>query len=241
MLEYVISETQKLKRTFSKKLILIIPILSLILPAVLGAGYVFQNGAYNWWYTMFLPAEISIICAMLIEKDSKIGYRQLFTLPFKKEKIWMGKILTCSLLYLISCIVFLAGVTIGGHILSKTITVNRSFIATIVIFVTFLWQVPVCMILSSKFGSIVTILISIIFNAFGVIFAIKDYWFLYPSSISARLMCPILNILPNGLQVEAGTIFEKSNVIAPGIIMSILYCIIFTLITIRLFKKQEGK
>ncbi len=242
MVKFIISEVQKLKRTFSKKLIWLAPLVTLLLSIILGVGDLFQNGAYNWWYVMFLPASLSIIASTIVEKDKKLKYSALFTLPFSKDKLWFGKIISCSYIYLITSFIFSIGIFIGGLIFVERISLAQNFIATIVLFITFLWQIPFCMFLADRFGMIVTILINIICNIIGVVmFANSAKWSLNPFAIPSRLMCPILNILPNGLPVEEGSTLLNSNVIIPGIIITVIWLIVFTVVTSIYFKNREGR
>lgn len=241
MIKCMISEIQKLKRTFSKKLIWIAPLATLFICGILGAGETFQNGAYNWWYTMFLPGALSIICATIVEKDKKLKYNELFTLPFSKNTVWIGKIIACSCMYLISSIIFVIGIILGGFIFGETMSFSQVFAGIIVLFITFLWQIPLCMILCGKFGMIATVLINMVANIIGVAgFSDSANWYLYPFSIPSRLMCAILNILPNGFPVAKGSVLLNTNVILPGIIISLVCFIAITVVTGMWFNTQEG-
>lgn len=72
MLKLMSAEYQKLKRTFTKNLIWIAPMATMLLCAGLSSGYGFQNGSYNWWYTMMLPGMLTLICASVIEKIKEV-------------------------------------------------------------------------------------------------------------------------------------------------------------------------
>lgn len=241
MINCMMSELLKFKRTFSGKLVLIAPLVTLILCGGLGAGDTFQYGAYNWWYTIFLPGALSIICARIIEVDKKLKYNSIFTLSYSKAKIWIGKILACSVIYLISSLIFLVGLRLGGLLFGNTISFFDSIKGIIILFITFLFQIPFCMILSEKFGMIAAILINIIANIIGIVaFADGSNWFLNPFAIPSRLMCAVVNILPNGLPVEQGSILLSTSVVIPGIFISTVVMILVTAITSIFFTYQEG-
>ncbi|AQS10279.1 ABC-2 family transporter protein [Clostridium saccharobutylicum] len=241
MIKCMISEMQKLKRTFSKKLIFIAPLATLFICGILGAGKTFQNGAYNWWYTMFLPGALSIICGTIVDKDKKLKYHELFTLPFSKNTVWIGKIIACSFMYLISSIIFVIGIILGGFIFGQIMSFSQIIEGMIVLFITFLWQIPLCMMLCGKFGMVSTVLINMVANVIGVGgFSDSANWYLYPFSIPSRLMCSILNILPNGFPVEKGSFLLNTNVIIPGIIISLVCFIGITALTGMWFNNQEG-
>ena len=63
MLEIIRAEFQKSKRTTTNNFDLITPLFTLLLCILWSGG---QNGAYNWWYTMFLPGMLAIISAQVI-------------------------------------------------------------------------------------------------------------------------------------------------------------------------------
>ena len=237
----MISELYKIKRTFCKKLIFIAPLAIILIAGILLGGYNFQNGAYNWWYTMFLPGFLSIICGTIVEKDKKLKYNNIFTLSINKSTVWISKIMACSFMCLISSIIFVIGIILGGFVFGQAMSFYQIIKGTIVLFVTFLWQIPLCMILCGKFGMIITVLINMAANIVGVVgFSDGKIWYLYPFSISSRLMCPILNILPNGLIAEKGNALLNSDVIIPGVIISLVCFLLLTTFTVMWFNRQEG-
>lgn len=243
MINYVMAEMQKIKRTFGAKIVWIGPIVTLLISVVLTIGSdSFQNGAYNWWYIGLLEGTLAILCSSIIQCDKKSKYGSIFTLPLSKRNIWIGKIITCSYLYLIISVIFMIGIAIGGLMLNNQISTTQNIIATIVLFITFLWIIPLCMFLASKIGMVGTVLVTFMGSIFGVV-AVADTskYLLWPFAIPVRLMCPILNILPNGLPVESGSNLLNSSVIIPGIVVSIVVFIILTVATSMYFEKVEGK
>lgn len=107
MLNIVKSEFIKSKQTSIYKFIWITPLLTTFISALLGGG---QNGAYNWWYTLFLPGMIAIISAQAITREKKLSYKGLFLYPIDKETLWLGKICYISILMIVSSIIFMVSV-----------------------------------------------------------------------------------------------------------------------------------
>lgn len=245
MKEIVLAEYQKFKGTFTKKLIWIAPIITLCLSAILGAGEVFQNGGYNWWYTMILPGMLTLICASVIQMDKKkLKYRGILALPISPEKIWIGKIIACALLYFISCIVFFIGVTIGGFILGTSIPIMQSIAASVLLFITFLWLIPLSMILTEKLGIAATVIINIIgaiaFSAVAAKESIEWMWWV-PYAIPARLMCSVIRVFPNGLSVPANNPLTSSSIILPGVVVTLILFFSLLKITSLSYRKLEAK
>ena len=67
-----------------------------------------------------------------------------------------------------------------------------------------------------------------------------------PYAIPARLMCPVLKILPNGLPAEPGSItFTQEllswNSILPGVVISVFCFLLITEICVRLYERKGMK
>lgn len=242
MISIIKAERLKWKKTFIPKLLWLAPIVTILMSVGLMGGNFFQTGAYNWWYVLLLPGSLTICCALVIEKDAKLKYHSVLALPLNLKKIWFGKILACSTWLLLITIIFLVGITAGGWIFGNGLSISESLIGSLLIFLTFLWQIPLCLFLAAKCGTYLTILINIVANVVGiVVFADSEFWFSYPFAISARLMCPALGILPNGLPVPEGSTLSSTEVILPGILISLALFTIVSLLTARWFQKVEAK
>lgn len=242
MFNIVSAEYQKTKRTFAKKLAWLTPIITALLCGILGAGQLFQNGCYNWWYTMLLPGALTLICGSIIQKDKKkLNYRAILSLPINPSKIWLGKIAASVLMFLISCIVFFAAVTLGGFLLGNSITLDRSAIATVVLFVTFLWQIPLCLLLSDRLGLFAAIIINVGANIACVVCAAKTVFWWIPFSIPTRLMCPIVRVLPNGLCVPDNDPLLSTSVILPGVVIAVLLFVAVSALSVLPYRKLEAE
>lgn len=242
MLRIILSEYQKQKHTFTQKTAFLAPIAIMLLCVILGAGSTFQAGSYNWWYTMFLPGSLSLICAGVVQKDKKkLHYRRILSLSVEPQKIWFGKIGGCVLFFLISCAVFLVGVTLGGAVFGSSISFLQSAAASVLLFLTFLWQIPFCMILADRLGQFAAILINLAANILCVIFAAKgDFWWI-PFAVPTRLMCPVIHVLPNGLAVPANDPLLSSGVILPGVVITLVLFGVLSLLTALPYRRLEAE
>ncbi|MCS4525373.1 lantibiotic immunity ABC transporter MutE/EpiE family permease subunit [Clostridium botulinum] len=172
----------------------------------------------------------------------KLNYRAVFSLPIDLRKVWIAKNVMISMNLFIACVVLLIGINLVGVFFSgaHNIPVLNAVMATIIMVITSLWQIPLCLFLSKKLGAFGVILINV---GAGVIFSIsivsKSLWWLCPYTWTTRLMCPVLGILPNGLFAEPGNPLLNPNAIPIGIGMAISLFIIIMLITTNWFKNQE--
>ena len=239
MLKYLQAENLKYKRTFVKKLIFIAPLVTLLY-SLLSWKY-FQNCGFNFWYMAILPGYISLMAALTNEKEEKkLRYRAVFSLPISLKKVWISKVLTNGIYMILSCMVLLCGIILGGYLISSTIPILRVFAGAALIAVTFLWQIPLCLFLAKKLGMIWTVLINLgIGSILNVLAASTSFWWICPYSFTSRIMCPVIGILPNGLMVGNGSPLLNPVVIPIGIILSIILFFLLLIVTANWFQQQE--
>lgn len=237
MIHIVNSELLKLKKTFALKLVWIAPVFIWFFFYISDKN---QGNAYNWWYSIILPAMLAIICSAVIQKDKKTKYHSVLNLPLSKTVIWTGKMLICSELCFISCIIFMIGITLFGFTVKPTVMFIQSLVGCILLFITISWQIPFCMFLSAKFGAVGAILTNTACNIYGLaVFSSSKLWYLFPYAITIRVMYPLLHNLPGGFPKNSQLL--NSDVILPGILLSIIWFILMTSITVIWFRKQEAK
>lgn len=243
MQAYIRAETLKVKRTFAKKLIWVAPVLTLLLCTALMAGSYLQSATYNWWYSMLLPGALTLMCAGLVQKDGKkLKYRAILGLPIHLEKVWLGKIGAGSLMLLASTIVLFIGVTLSGFVFPAVLTLPESAAASLLLFLTFLWQIPLCLFLVDRIGMFAALIINVLGNvACMILFSTTSLWWVAPYAIPARLMCAVIGVLPNGLQVPDGDVLLDKGVIEPGLIITLGLFILLSALTMLTFRNREAK
>lgn len=239
MFNMIKAEHLKQKSTFQKVLIWLGPTITLLLVLVLMGGNYIQSGGYNWWYMFILPASLTMISSFVINNDSKRTFHGLFSVVIDKDKIWYSKIILCTIYLSISCLIFFLEGTIWGYLFKNTISIKNSFLASVILFITYSWQIPLFMYISMKFNTGITIIISLISNfAIGAICAVKSIWWI-PFAIPARLMCYIIGVLPNGLSVESGTYIFNMKIILIALAITIILYMIISYLSALWFKNQE--
>ncbi len=239
MFDIIKSEFQKSKRTSTNKLILITPLFSIILSALFGGG---QNGAYNWWYAMFLPALLALIAAQTIAREKNLSYKGVLLYPQSKGEIWMGKILYISVLLVFTNLIFMVGVEVFALIYGSTVPLRANILGTIVLIFTFLFNIPIIMFLTAKFN----IFLAVLFNLGMTILGVVSYGSgvnlilkILPYGTSSTLMVPILGILPNGLPAPEGKPMPNGIEVLSSTLISIIIFLILTILTTMWFGKKE--
>ena len=100
-MRYLKSENLKHKRTFTRTLIPLAPVMTVLMTLL--APMWFQVNAFNWWYVLLYPGFLTLLCVLVEHKDSgKKKYQTVFTLPVSLSKIWLAKIETTGLYVLLA-------------------------------------------------------------------------------------------------------------------------------------------
>lgn len=243
MTNIIKAEFLKSKRTMGSKLIFAFPIIALVMAFVLTAGIAnaYAESAWNWWYTLLLPGMIAIVSYLSIMREKKNGYYNIMTLPTTKRKLMLGKIVYFEILILVSNAVLFAGATLGGTLLTTSVPVSGAAITVIVLTIVELWQIPLFLFLSEKFGMVVELIVCMVITVFGTIVAPSGKWFLFVSAIPMRVVTPLLHVLPNGLRAQAGEPLLNSLVILPGILIALTWFVLLTYLYLNWFEKREVK
>ena len=243
MVNVVKAEHQKAKRTMRRKFVWGFPLLTCAMAFILTLGMknAYAESVWNWWYALLLPGMIAIFCYLSVVQEKKTKYYHLMTLPIGKCRLMMGKIIYIGCMLLLSNVMVFAGATIGGFVLITRVPVGGAAIAILLLTVTQLWEIPVALFLSERFGIIINLLICLFITICGVVMSQTGKWYLLVSAIPMRILCPFLHILPNGLYAEQGNPFLNMGVVAPGIGLSILWFVLATAAFLNWFEKREVK
>ncbi|MBE5961626.1 MAG: lantibiotic immunity ABC transporter MutE/EpiE family permease subunit [Lachnospiraceae bacterium] len=239
MRNYVKAELLKQKRCFSNILVFGMPIVTLFIAYVLSPYYI-QTMAFNFWYILLLPFTFSFIASTMIKRERKYHIHGLFGIVEDKKKLWYGKVIIAIGYLFVTCMIFGILNIACGLLLNEQITPLSAIKASLVLVVTFAWQIPLYMMLALKTSVIVSLIVSIGCNFLvACICAVGQFWWI-PFAIPARLMCSVINVMPNGLLLEQTNPFASGRIIAVGILISIALFFLVTYMTAKLFERQEA-
>lgn len=236
MINIIKAEFQKSRSTSINKFIIITPLLTILLSFMLAGGI---NGSYNWWYVMFLPGMLAIVSSGVIGREEKLSYKGLFLYPYDKGAMWLGKIIYLVILLVISSLIFMVGIIGIGFVSESRILLRTNILATIILIVTSIFQIPMSLFLTVKFNMFVATFCNIAMTALGVIsFSTRYFYMCYPYGIPSALMAPILHILPNGLPVPTDSSLLNGNIFL-DIVINIFTFFILTILTTIWFRNKE--
>lgn len=248
---YLKAENMKYRHTSLGALMILMPAVCTLLSAMLTYNYFAMDG-YNWWYMSMLPGVLAIICGQIGGKDLKKKNRTIWALPADMGKIWDAKILLSAMVVGMATFALMIFVLLGTEIMEKGLfvtftnppSVGNQLLAALFIWITSLWQIPFCIFLAQKTGPLLMIVIHLVFSQiFGALISLKGCFFLVPYGITPRVMCPILNTLPNGLPAEPGQMTYTPELMsvsaaAMGVAFSLLWFAAFWYFSRKWFKGQ---
>lgn len=219
------AEALKRRHTFAGLLPFAAPVLTLflVLPWAGGAAQTFFAGAWNWWYTLLLPGTLAVACDLGLKKDKKTAYYHMLSLPVPVERCVCGKLFYEAVCLLLADMLLFAGSCAGLALCGMPVCARGFFLAALLLTVTFLWEIPLFLFLSARFGTVCVLVTSLALSFVSVIAANTALWWVCPAAIPIRLMCPVLGILPNGLPVPADSHLWDRGVILPGVLLALAW------------------
>ena len=219
-MNYLQAEHLKNKRTFAKKLILLAPVVTVLMNIF--APLWFQLNSYNWWYILLYPGFLTLVCAMLEQRDNgKLKYRAVLTLPVDLKETWKAKI-------------GIAGLYVTwGNLLFLVLNL------TLCIVIASLWEVPLSLWLSKKVGIFLTVVLNVgVGSILGIFAATSNLWFLCPYSWVPHLMISVLKIMPNGVPTTMQNTPLTFVEIGFTLLLSVIVFVLLSLVTAKGFEKE---
>ncbi|MCI6019355.1 MAG: lantibiotic immunity ABC transporter MutE/EpiE family permease subunit [Clostridiales bacterium] len=243
MFSIVRAEALKTRKTMGRVLIWLFPVMVFALAFVLTAGITnaYAESVWNWWYTLLLPGMLAITCYLSVSREKKTRYYHVMTLSTGKRKLMLGKIIYIGCVILVSDMIVFVGASFGGYLLTTCVPLGGAFAAVLVLTIAQLWEIPLFLFLSERFGMIVEFLVCLFLTVGGIILAPTGKWYLFASAIPMRILCPLLHILPNGIRAEAGNPLLDRSCVLPGMGISLLWFIVATIMFLNWFDKREGR
>ncbi|MBA4603079.1 lantibiotic immunity ABC transporter MutE/EpiE family permease subunit [Thermoactinomyces mirandus] len=246
------SELLKYKGTFTRKLILLAPLLfvinallqKLFMPVDYSRSWQLLIAlVYNWWPVIFVPLGIALLAALGASQEKKAGnYRYLRAMNISPARIWSGKVIVMALHTLVAAFFLMVATVISGFISADgPVPWLKIFTGGLVIWVASLAIIPIQLWVASWKGTFYSMTAGFAGMIAGVLAAPKSCWVYVPWSWPTRLMCPIIGVHPNGILLEATDPLRDASSIPAGITLSILSGILITAITAIWFDRKEVK
>ncbi|OMD79788.1 lantibiotic immunity ABC transporter MutE/EpiE family permease subunit [Paenibacillus odorifer] len=246
MIHYLLSENLKFKRTFSRKLIVVVPLFFLLFSFFTQQNlqtedHYFMEMVFNWWPLLFMTIGSALLSTLSNNKDRKAGgYRSLSSHGISIAKLWLSKIIVVSYYLLLSSLLLIAVMYLSGLLFPLgAAPLSEITTAAIVVWLTSLGMIPIYLFLAEQFGAVVSILAGLFGMIVGVLAADQPSWIYVPWSWALRLMCPIVGVRPNGVALSAQDALRDSSVILPGIVVSLVFFLVTLTLTSCWFSRRE--
>lgn len=234
------SELLKMRRTFSLKLVIWAPPVTLLLGYLLSGSYV-QLSAYNWWYSMILPLVVSLCSASMIVREKKNGMQNIVCLPVRLHKIWLGKTAAFVILLFATNLLLWLLTTAAGLVTKAAVSPLDGLIGCMLLFMTYIWQIPFIMLLAYFTDHIPAVLISLAANIILPAAGAETEWFLFvPYAIPARIVSPFFKMHANGIPLESGSPLLSDGYVLPALAVSLLSAFVIFTVSSELFSRGGG-
>lgn len=245
MRTYIASEHLKQRHTFTRKLVWIAPIVTLLLATMSPVWY--QQNSYNWWYVMLYPGFLTLLCVQINQRDdAKLSYRAVYALPVRLEKIWYAKVILGVTYVAWANIILMLCNLLGGLLIWQiygirmTISPAQAFAGTACIILASVWNIPICLWLAKRCGTVVALILNIGLSiVLGVSGANSNLWIICPYSWVSRLMVPTMKILPNGIPAVSGDLPTPWWSVVLAILSSLVLLSLLSKVTAVFLRKGE--
>lgn len=227
---YLKSEHLKYKRTFCKKLVIIAPVTVALLAFLMGGFYWYQSLLLYWWYAFILSGALALICSLANHREGgKAKYAHIFSQPINIKRFWISKNLMVMYLFGLMQIMLLLLGNIPYVISPSTVQFHLGvlFLGVCMIFITEIWQIPLCMFLSKKFGLYVAIIVNVLLGLISpIIFKSSIISWIVPYCWAAKALQYSLGIKVSGDLMEFPGIKHIVNVVILCMLSIVLFLVL---------------
>ena len=248
MIKMLKVEWIKEKRAANSTLKYIVPIIfvlfNLFMVSIMGqspAGRSYLMAtAFNWYPVMILPIVLSLLVVNIVskEKEEHIAlWRRLNILP---EKMLIAK--NGMVVFELFTILMLSSIGIylvGKYFLQEEISLKIMVLATCCLFIGSLPVIALSFFIYKLFNKkFLVILINFVFTFPSAMIAVTSYWKFFPWDYNLRILCPIVEVHPNGTFLEKSSPLTAMNAVYVGLVLSVMVYVIITVINIGI---ERGK
>ena len=199
---------------------------------------------FNIWTVAFLPLGMALFAFLTDSQERKAGnYRALRAHNVSPARIWIDKIIVMAIHTFLSTVVLMAAAIISGLITTTTgkwdIPWRTLLAAGMLTWLSTLVLISIQLWAAAWKGMFFSMGLGFAGMLVGVFAAAKPYWVFCPWSWGTRMMCPLLQLNPNGVMLDAGDPLLNSSVLPIGIVVSILVFFVVTAATAIWFNRRE--
>ena len=159
-------------------------------------------------------------------------------LPIRFDKIWLGKTAALVILLFVTNLFLWIATTVVGMAASVTVSPLDGLIGCMLLFLTYLWQIPVIMQLACFMGYRKAVFVSLAVNTMLSAVCAEKEWFLFvPYAIPARVVCPFFKMHVNGIPLEDASPLLSVGYVLPAVIVSVMFALAVSWGSSKLFSR----
>ena len=248
MIKMLKVEWIKEKRAANSTLKYIVPVIFLLFNLFMvnlmgqspeGRSYLMAT-AFNWYPVLILPIVLSLLVVNIVSKEKEEHVALLRRLDILPEKMLIAKnriviFELFTVLILSSTGIYL----IGRFLLHEEISLKIMILATCCLFIGSLPVIALSFFIYKLFNKkVLVILINFVFTFPSAMIAVTSYWKFFPWDYNLRILCPIVEVHPNGTFLEKSSPLTAMNTVYVGLVLSVMVYVIITVINIGI---ERGK
>ena len=248
MIKMLKVEWIKEKRAANSTLKYIVPVIFLLFNLFMvnlmgqspeGRSYLMAT-AFNWYPVLILPIVLSLLVVNIVskEKEEHLTFQRRLNLSVEKILIAKNEMVILEL-FVILILSSIGIYLVGRFFLQEEISLKIMFLATCCLFIGSLPIIALSFFIYNLFNKkYLVILINFIFTFPSAIIAVTSYWEFFPWDYNLRILCPIIEVHPNGTFLEKSSPLTSMNAVYVGLVLSVMVYIIITAINIVM---ERGK
>ena len=248
MIKMLKVEWIKEKRAANSTLKYIVPVIfvlfNLFMVSIMGQSPVGRSylmaTAFNWYPVMILPIVLSLLVVNIVSKEKEEHIALWRRLNISVEKIFIAK--NGMVVFELFTILMLSSIGIylvGKYFLQEEISLKIMILATCCLFIGSLPVIALSFFIYKLFNKkFLVILINFVFTFPSAMIAVTSYWKFFPWDYNLRILCPIVEVHPNGTFLEKSSPLTAMNAVYVGLVLSVMVYVIITVINIGI---ERGK
>ena len=248
MIKMLKVEWIKEKRAANSTLKYIVPVIFLLFNLFMvnlmgqspeGRSYLMAT-AFNWYPVLILPIVLSLLVVNIVSKEKEEHLTFQRRLNFSVEKILIAKNgMVIFELFVILILSSMGIYLVGRFFLQEEISLKIMFLATCCLFIGSLPIIALSFFIYKLFNKkYLVILINFIFTFLSAMIAVTSYWKFFPWDYNLRILCPIIEVHPNGTFLEKSSPLTSMNAVYVGLALSVMVYILITVLNIGM---ERGK
>ena len=248
MIKMLKVEWIKEKRAANSTLKYIVPVIFLLFNLFMvnlmgqspeGRSYLMAT-AFNWYPVLILPIVLSLLVVNIVsqEKEEHLTFQRRLNLSVEKILIAKNEMVILEL-FVILILSSIGIYLVGRFFLQEEISLKIMFLATCCLFIGSLPIIALSFFIYNLFNKkYLVILINFVFTFPSAMIAVTSYWKFFPWDYNLRILCPIIEVHPNGTFLEKSSPLTSMNAVYVGLALSVMVYILITVLNIGM---ERGK